>query len=92
MRGTPTAPQGQLLGSTVRVRLHGERQCEEAPHFSGEDGMVGRVVSDTSTAGAPAHPFLVIFDYPLLCRLPNRTDARFSLTVRHYAEHEITPI
>jgi len=78
------------VGDLVRVRLPFERDCDECPHFDEEATLVGRVVCDTPTAGAPSHPYLVIYEAPCACS--PRDGRAFRLPGRHYAHDELEPI
>jgi hypothetical protein len=77
-------------GQRVRVQLRSGRDCPEVPHFPGEDRMVGRVIGATPTRDAPTHPYLVVFDSPLVCAV--RGGQTFQLWSRQYAQDELVPL
>jgi len=76
-------------GDHVRVRGISATLCEECPHLGGEVGVTGKVVAELAAPGAPSHPFLVIFDEPLIWEA--RPACFVEVRVRHFAAHELQP-
>lgn len=90
MHAISQSPGHIKLGSRVRILLPGGGVCDEAPHYPEEEGAVGQVIGITPVGMLLAHPYLVLFDYPLLCSLWGRCS--FEIPARHYAEDEIRPV
>ena len=86
MSGTPWRPR---IGERVRVRLSGDRVCDQAPHAPEEADRLGSIVRTRPAANGRSHPYLVLLDHP-----PTR-DAlsgwRPSPAARHYAADELEP-
>jgi hypothetical protein len=86
-----SVPWRPVVGDRVRVRRGaGETlACHELPHSPDEQGCRGLVVAARAQAGAPNHPYLVMFDrpYPTV-----RVGTMFiPLAARHYADSELEP-
>ena len=79
-----------LVGCAVRVVMRQDRTCPECPHFNGEHGRTGRVVSMRPTPGAQSHPYLVILDKTPASEAV--LDWRLAIVARHYAADELEPI
>jgi len=86
MSSSDNAAQPLQIGSRVRIQLRRSHDCQEAPHFPEEHGMTGRVVHTRPTSVAPGHPYLVMFDEPLLCSVRGGS---FRLSARHCAADEL---
>jgi hypothetical protein len=80
------------VGHRVRV-CHGvgtRLNCAELPHYPVEAGRTATVHADHAQAGAPGHPFLVIFDHP--APVVNIMGHCVPLPARHYAAAELEPL
>ena len=87
MSGAAWCPR---VGERVRVRLSGDRVCDQAPHVPEEAGRLGQVVRRRLAGTRRSHTYLVLLDpAPTGDAL---TGWRPSVAARHYAADELEPI
>jgi hypothetical protein len=78
------------VGERVRVRLPGDRVCDQAPHFPEEADRLGQVVRRRPSGTMRSHAYLVLLDpAPTGDALTGR---RASVAACHYAADELEPI
>ena len=77
------------VGDHVRVLGAPDPRCAECPHFFGESGLVGHIVSVNPTI-CPVHDYLVMLARP--CCVITEFGALIELRARHFAATELERI
>jgi hypothetical protein len=86
--GSPTPSAWQpAVDDRVRVRAGDDLICDESPHWAGEEGTVGTVVSTDAAPLAPGHPYFVMFDQTMTFK--SRRGMSLSLRGRYYDASEL---
>jgi hypothetical protein len=78
------------VGERVRVRLPGDRVCDQDPHLPEEGDRLGQVVRARPVAKVSTHPYLVLLDHPPASDL--LAGWRVHVAARHYAADELESV